>query len=60
MRAQVDVWDTLQKDVQYLASLQAMTKAVVPNPERPVEFREEECGGAFDGFRVTSDADPGL
>ena len=23
-------------------------------------FREEECGGVFDGFRVTSDADPGL
>lgn len=23
-------------------------------------FREEECGGAFDGNSVTSDADPGL
>ena len=23
-------------------------------------FREEDCGGAFDGFGVTSDADPGL
>jgi hypothetical protein len=23
-------------------------------------FREEDCGGAFDGFCVTSDADPGL
>ena len=23
-------------------------------------FREEDCGGAFDGFSVTSDADPGL
>ncbi len=23
-------------------------------------FREEECGGAFDGNRVISDADPGL
>lgn len=26
----------------------------------PPEFREEECGGAFDGFTVTSDADCGL
>jgi hypothetical protein len=23
-------------------------------------FDEAECGGAFDGFAVTSDADPGL
>jgi hypothetical protein len=23
-------------------------------------FNEADCGGAFDGFRVTSDADPGL
>ena len=27
-------------------------------PDRP--FREECCGGAFDGVSVTSDADPGL
>jgi len=26
----------------------------------PPKFREEECGGTFDGFSVTSDADPGL
>lgn len=26
----------------------------------PVAFREEDCGGVFDGFNVTSDADPGL
>ena len=25
-----------------------------------VEFDESQCGGAFDGFTVTSDADPGL
>lgn len=25
-----------------------------------VPFRESECGGAFDGFSVSSDADPGL
>jgi len=25
-----------------------------------VEFREESCGGVFDGNRVISDADPGL
>jgi hypothetical protein len=30
-------------------------------PNRPIiPFREEELGGAFDGFTVTSDADPGL
>lgn len=30
-------------------------------PERYVNnFREEDCGGAFDGFGVISDADPGL
>lgn len=23
-------------------------------------FNEAECGGAFDGFNVTSDADPGM
>lgn len=26
----------------------------------PSRFREEDCGGAFDGINVTSDADPGL
>lgn len=26
----------------------------------PVPFREEDCGGAFDGFSVSSDADGGL
>jgi hypothetical protein len=29
-------------------------------PSVPPAFREEECGGAFDGFTVTSDADSGL
>jgi hypothetical protein len=27
---------------------------------RPPAFSESECGGAFDGVTVTSDADPGL
>lgn len=41
-----------------------------PKPERPAQpvaaqresipFNEAECGGAFDGFSVSSDADPGL
>ena len=31
-----------------------------PVKEHAPAFREEECGGAFDGFVVTSDADPGL
>jgi len=26
----------------------------------PVAFNEADCGGVFDGFSVTSDADPGL
>ena len=26
----------------------------------PIAFREEECGGVFDGNQVISDADPGL
>lgn len=26
----------------------------------PIAFREEECGGSFDGNQVISDADPGL
>lgn len=26
----------------------------------PVEFREEDCSGVYDGFGVVSDADPGL
>lgn len=26
----------------------------------PIAFREEECGGVFDGNKVISDADPGL
>lgn len=28
--------------------------------ESRTTFREEECGGVFDGSRVISDADPGL
>ena len=27
---------------------------------RPQDFNEADCGGVFDGFQVTSDADPGL
>lgn len=26
----------------------------------PADYGEEDYGGAFDGFNVTSDADPGL
>lgn len=26
----------------------------------PVDFNEADCGGVFDGFNVSSDADPGL
>jgi len=31
-----------------------------PPPAYTRQFREEDCGGAFDGFGVISDADPGL
>ena len=34
----------------------AMAPSVLP----PASFNEVDCGGAFDGFTVTSDADPGL
>lgn len=30
-----------------------------PSPSPPA-FREEDCGGVFDGNQVISDADPGL
>ena len=31
-----------------------------PAVSPPSSFNESDCGGAFDGFTVTSDADPGL
>jgi hypothetical protein len=31
-----------------------------PALRSPVAFNESDCGGAFDGFTVSSDADPGL
>lgn len=33
-----------------------------PKPERPriPSFNENDCGGVFDGYSVSSDADPGL
>ena len=34
--------------------------AVCFDKRRVVEFNENDCGGAFDGSRVTSDADSGL
>jgi hypothetical protein len=30
------------------------------HPEYETQFNEADCGGVFDGFGVTSDADPGL
>ena len=32
----------------------------LPAPNQYQQFDPNDCGGAFDGFRVTSDADPGL
>lgn len=35
-------------------------KSGFPKDNYVHRFREEDCGGAFDGFGVVSDADPGL
>lgn len=52
------------RDISLLAS-DAAYKLSPPNQDAPVgrnagEWREEACGGAYDGFTVSSDADPGL
>jgi len=39
------------------ARAQARRDAVRSHPQL---FNEADCGGVFDGFTVTSDADPGL
>jgi hypothetical protein len=37
------------------------TRRVTARRQRPeFDFHEADCGGVFDGFSVTSDADPGL
>jgi hypothetical protein len=37
------------------------TRRVTARRQRPeFDFNEADCGGVFDGFSVTSDADPGL
>ena len=53
------------RDVSLLAGdrLIAIAKSRVEVPVRKItrgDFDEAELGGAFDGFHVTSDADPGL
>lgn len=35
-------------------------RAMASSPAPPAHFNEADCGGAFDGTRVISDADPGL
>lgn len=47
------------RDISLLAS-DAAYKPSPPKQEPPVEWREEACGGAYDGFTVSSDADSGL
>jgi len=37
----------------------AAARAEAARRQRPL-FDEADCGGVFDGFTVTSDADPGL
>lgn len=39
--------------------LQKKVREILKPVIRP-EFNEADCGGVFDGFQVTSDADPGL
>ena len=42
-------------------AVQALQELDATEPHQPPPaFRENDCGGVFDGFRVTSDADPGL
>jgi hypothetical protein len=39
----------------------AAARAEAARQQRPLfEFDPADCGGVFDGFTVTSDADPGL
>jgi len=38
----------------------AVTKLRESKPPRRPDFDESDCSGVFDGFGVTSDADPGL
>ena len=43
-----------------IAAVEFIPKRIAPKPAPVVTFNESDCGGAFDGFVVTSDADPGL
>lgn len=52
------------RDISLLAS-DAAYALTPPNQSKPVgrderEWREESCGGVYDGFSVSSDADSGL
>lgn len=51
---------TIKKPEPKLPSNPVDAVIKVMEEPRPVEFNEADCGGAFDGFQVTSDADPGL
>lgn len=58
---------SIQSDRLDLARRKALIPAPVPIPVQKrvtvsdsVIFNEADCGGAFDGRQVTSDADPGL
>ena len=44
----------------YDAHLDAQAINNEPEPNRLIQFNEREIGGAFDGYMVHSDADPGL
>lgn len=45
----------------YDAHLDSLAMDNEPEPGRqPIRFNENEIGGAFDGYTVYSDADPGL
>ena len=41
-------------------TLQTVDEIIAVHHQNRQDFNEAECGGVFDGFDVTSDADPGL
>lgn len=56
----VDYRATLDRYMQPEPPKVAAPRLAVAAGYEPPAFNEADCGGAFDGFTVTSDADPGL
>jgi hypothetical protein len=51
-----------QQPIPTAAEIEERLCLAIPSKRPPNigSFREDDCGGSFDGFGVTSDADPGL